>query len=90
MPFTTMRHGFLTRGNMEDPEVAAEVLFSSIFGLSRRNMFAQIVAGVNFLSQCFWTSGFTQPSGVKGYERYCGLPREALWTTIDKRCLCRR
>ena len=31
VPFTTMRHGFLTRGNMEDPEVAAEVLFSSIF-----------------------------------------------------------
>ena len=56
VPFTTMRHGFLTRGNMEDPEVAAEVLFSSIFGLSRRNMFAQIVAGVNFLSQCFCTS----------------------------------
>jgi len=25
VPFTTMRHGFLTRGNMEDPEVAAEV-----------------------------------------------------------------
>ena len=31
VPFSTMRHGFLTRGNMEDPEVAAEVLFSSIF-----------------------------------------------------------
>jgi len=25
VPFTTMRHGFLTRGNMDDPEVAAEV-----------------------------------------------------------------
>ena len=31
VPFTTMRHGFLTRGNMEDPEVAAEVLFSNNF-----------------------------------------------------------
>ena len=24
-PFPTMSHGFLTRGNMEDPDVAAEV-----------------------------------------------------------------
>jgi len=24
-PFPTMSHGFLTRGNMEDPNVAAEV-----------------------------------------------------------------
>ena len=49
-----------------------------------------IVDDVNFLSQCFVTSAITQPSGVKGYERYCGLPREALWRTIDKRCLSRR
>ena len=44
-----------------------------------------IVDDVNFLSQCLCTNTFTQPSGVKGYERYCGLPRKALWRTIDKR-----
>ena len=25
MPFLTMRHGFLTRGDISDPDVAAEV-----------------------------------------------------------------
>ena len=35
VPFLTMRHGFLTRGDISDPDVAAEVQNTNTSGVAK-------------------------------------------------------